>query len=311
MKRIFSIICLIFVLHCSSAASAPLELNIKKISAAEASALFDFYGFPNYLPLPDYEIPPIFLNTLPTGFNAITDEKERNSLFIRILAPLAFKLNQEILTERNIIEKINEHFTNGMELSEEELKTVEEKAEKYDIFSRLKDKERYAYLISELLNRIGEIPPSFLIAVAAVETNWGTSRIVREGNALYKELVWHTDEGLKPIGENEDDTYRIKTFSSLYAAMQHYALKLNSKNTFAHMRYMRRQLQYFNQPLKGTTYVYTLIWNSPLKNYAGLLEYTIAFYELNIIDKSQLNAKMLDKTETPEISAILAKSKKL
>ena len=311
MRKLCSIIFLIIVLHCGNALSAPQELNIEKISAANASTLFDFYGFPSYLPLPNYEIPPIFLKTLPTGYNDITDEKERNSLFIRILAPLAFKVNQEIMDERKIIETVSEHFEAGTPLTEKELKIIEEKAEKYDIFSRLKDRERHAYLISELLNRIGEIPPSFLIAVATVETNWGTSRIVREGNALYKELVWHTDQGLKPIGEIEDDTYRIQTFPSLYAAMQNYALKLNSKNTFSHMRYMRRQLLYFNQPLKGTTYVYTLIWNSPLKNYAGLLEYTIAFYELNIIDKSHLNAKMLDKKQTPEISAILAKDKKL
>ncbi len=37
------------------------------------------------------------------------------------------------------------------------------------------------------------------------------------------------------------------------------------------------------------------MWNSPLKNYAGIIEYTIAFYELNIIDKSLLNSKMIDK----------------
>ena len=74
--------------------------------------------------------------------------------------------------------------------------------------------------------------PSILITGAALETNWGTSRIVKEGNSLYKTLIWHTNEGLKPIGEKEDDSYRIKTYPNIYTSMQEFALKINSSISF-------------------------------------------------------------------------------
>ena len=128
-----------------------------------------------------------------------------------------------------------------------------------------------------------------------METNWGTSRVVKEGNSLYKQLVWHSDKGLKPRGETEDDTYRIRTFPTIYDSLQDFAHKINSHVAFEHLRSFRKELRSRNSVLRGTTFAFTLMWNSPLKNYAGIIEYTIAFYELNIIDKSLLNSKMIDK----------------
>lgn len=77
--------------------------------------------------------------------------------------------------------------------------------------------------------------------------------------------------------------------------LQDFAHKINSHVAFEHLRSFRKELRSRNSVLRGTTFAFTLMWNSPLKNYAGIIEYTIAFYELNIIDKSLLNSKMIDK----------------
>jgi len=42
-----------------------------------------------------------------------------------------------------------------------------------------------------------------------------------------------------------------------------------------------------------------LIWKSPLKNYAGMFQYTLAYYELNIIDKSALDST-IDLNKLPK-----------
>lgn len=310
IKKISLILCLVFSLI-KTPLAAPKEINLGTTDTTNLQKIYDFYDYKNYLPLPNYEIPPIYLQSFPTDYKQITDEKIRHSLFIRILSPLAHKLNQEILAERQQVEEIEQDFKKNQDITPEQSQTIETLAKKYDIFTRLKGHQRNTFLLSELLFKIGQIPPSFMIAIAAMETNWGTSRIVKEGNALYKQLDWNTDQGLKPVGETEDDSYRIKTYPNLYAAMQAYALRLNSHYNFKTMRYMREQLQYFGRPLTGTTYAYTLIFNSPLKNYAGMLEYTIAFYELNIIDKSKLNSKMIEIKPTAEINKLIKKDTKL
>ena len=159
-------------------------------------------------------------------------------------------------------------------------------------------------MLKELLVRVDGLPPSFFIAAAAIETDWGTSRVVADGNALYKQVVWHSKEGLNPADEKEDLTYRIKTYPDLYAAMYDFALKINTQPGFSHFRDYRRELRGRGSYLQGTTLAHALIWNSPLQNYAGILEYTIAFYELNVIDKSLLDSKMIAKELPPALEQL-------
>ena len=295
------LLCLFFCLLIKPVIAAE-TLEIGKINTQKLEEIFSFYqyhGEKDYLMIPEYNYPPIFCNYFPDDFTKITDEKKRNALFIKILAPLTLKLNNQILSERNEIKSIAQDFKNQKTLSPKQISILEEKAKKYDVFTRLQGTYRQQYQIDELLIKVHVVAPSILIIAAALETNWGTSRIVKEGNSLYKTLVWHTDEGLKPIGETEDDTYRIKTYPNIYASMEEFALKLNSSISFDNFRGFRHQVIERKTLLLGSTLAPYLVWNSPLKNYAGLFEYTLSYYELNIIDKSILNSKMIAK-ELPQ-----------
>ncbi len=269
------------------------ELRLDRLNTKQLKQIYDIYdyrGEKDYLMIPSYKYPALFLSYFPEDFHKITDEKERNALFIKILAPLALRLNREILAERKQIETLNKKFEQGKALSAQENELLEKTAAKYDVFTRLKGPERKRLLLRELLIKVNTLPPSLLITAAAIETNWGTSRIVREGNSLYKMLVWHSDKGLKPLGETEDDTYRIKTYPNIYASMQEFALSLNSELKFADMRDIRKEFLYRENIPFGNILAPYLIWKSPLKNYAGMFQYTLAYYELNIIDKSSLDS---------------------
>lgn len=273
--------------------AAAAELRLKALDTAQLRQIYDLYGYhgeKDYLMIPSYKYPAIFLSHFPDDFGKITDEKERNALFIKILAPLALKINQEIKQERDKLLALNTKFETNRKLDKKEQKALEDMAARYDVFTRLKGEERQRFLLRELLLKIEFIPPSLLITAAAIETNWGTSRIVKEGNSLYKTLVWHTDKGLKPIGETEDDSYRIKTYPDIYSSMKEFAHSINSELKFADMRDVRKEFLYRENIPFGNILAPYLIWKSPLKNYAGMFQYTLAYYELNIIDKSALDS---------------------
>lgn len=290
--------------------SSAKELWLTDIPVKELQRLYKkcaYEGVKGYLMLPSHKYPEIFLKNLPKDYASITDEKERNALFIKILAPLALRLNKEILADRETIETLQKNFTEKGALSAKETERLEKLAEKYDLFSRLKGEERQTYLLSELLNRADQIPPSIMITAAAIETNWGTSRIVKEGNSLYKELVWHTTDGLEPIGETEDKTYRIKIFESLYASMQSFALKLNSQPAFEPFRNVRRLRRERTKTPQGLILAPYLYGNSQLKNYAGMFDYTLAYYELLEIDKSSLTDKMASEELMKEAKPYVTK----
>lgn len=310
MKRLTFSLLLLLLAFFPAVASADDELWLQDIPLSKLQDVYhrcSYEGMRGYLMLPSYKYPPVYLKNFPADYNKLTDETERNALFIKILAPLALKLNQDLLAERAVISAIAERFRQNQSLSAADIETLEAKAAKYDIFSRLKEDERWRYLISELLNRVDRIPPSIMITAAALETNWGTSRIVKEGNSLYKTLVWHTDKGLKPIGETTDDSYRIKIYPDIYASMHDFALKVNSHPSFTALRNFRREQRERTANISGLILAPYTYGNSQLKNYAGIFDYTLAYYELQAIDKSSLDATMIPEDITREFDRYVTK----
>jgi len=252
-----------------------------------------YEGERGYLRLDDFEYPKVFLKKFPVDYGKIGDEEKRNALFIKILAPLTLLLNEEIQRERGDIEKVKKLIDNKEKLGKKQVELLEQKAKKYDVFTRLKGDERYYFLADELLQRIDSVPPSIMIAAAAIDTNWGMARIVKEANSLYKMLVWHTNKGLKPIGEKEDDSYRYKQYDSIYDSMKDFALKINSHKDFEALRKVRYEVRLTGGYLRGNVLAPYVYGSSHLKNYAGLFDYTVAYYELMEIDKSVLADNMI------------------
>ena len=282
-------------LVCFTKAEA-VELWLKDIPVKKLQDLYkqsNYDGIKGYLMLPSHQYPPIFLKNLPNDYNTLVNETERNALFIKIIAPLALKLNQEILSERKLIEDLKTKFDKDKKLSKKDKNLLEEKAKKYDVFTRLKDTPRYTHLISELLNRIDEVPPSIIITAAAIDTNWGTLKSIPRTNSLYKAYVWYTNSGIKPEGEKEDDSYRLKVYPDLYESIKDFALRLNSHIAFDTMRIMRNERRQVGDRNPGFLMAPYIYGYSPLTNYAGLFDYTLAYYELLEIDKSSLADNMI------------------
>lgn len=276
-------------------------LNIENINVSELQNLYQDIGYTEYAPVNIHKIPAVFLKKFPDDYNTIDDDNLRNQIFIKILSPIALKINEEILAERKHLEEIISEFDRNGELSNEQTQWVENTAKKYDVFTRLKGYRRYKLLLGELRYRVDAIPPSIMIAVSAIETNWGQSRIVKDGRSLYKELVWYTDKGLKPEGETQDPNYRIKIFPNLHDAMYSFALKINSNVNFEGFRNFRKEERYRRQLLEGRSTAHMFFLLSPLPNYIGLLDYTITFYEMVNIDASKLNYEIAqNKKENKE-----------
>ena len=261
---------------------------LDNITTAELEQIYHNNNYDNHIPLPSYIVPKIFLNNLPLDFDNITNDKFRSHLFIKILSPLAILLNDKILIEREKLLSISDTWLKNQKISPSNLLFIEALAKKYDVFTRLKENERTTLLIKELIDKVDIIPPSMLIATAAINTNWGASQISRQGNSLYKSKVWHSSKGTTPRGESKDNTYKLKTYPSLYKSMEEFALKINSNVSYRHTRMLRKETRFREKPITGTALAHSMIFETPLKNFAGVLDYTIAYYELNIIDKSKL-----------------------
>ena len=283
------------VLWCQTVSAKPAVdirydgIYLNHASMSQLEKVYNDYNYRDYIYMPDWQYPPIFAETLPTDFDQIKNPQKRNRLFLQMMATLALKVNQEIELERIEILELIDAFNASHDLSAEQIKIIEDKAAKYDIFTRLKGERRYALILAQLKTKVDTVPPSILVGEAAIESNWGTNRPSKLANSLYRELVWYTDEGLEPLDETEDKSYRYKIYPNLYDSMAAHALKINAGINYEQFRTLREQARYREVPFLGRNVAHSMYFDSNLQNFAGLLDYTITFYELTNLDEAELS----------------------
>lgn len=261
---------------------------VGNVSAQELVDIFKSYDYDNYLYAQKWDksqwsYPEVLVESLPKDYLDIPSEMEQRRLFMMILIPLSLKINQEIADEREVISHLNYKNKNEA-LDDVDRQMIDGFASKYDVFTREKGKKRYDVLLEELSVRVDGVPPSILIAAAAINTNWGKAKFVPYSNNLYRQLVWYSNQGLKPH-DDENAQYRIKIFPSLYDSMGAFALEVNSSVNFETFRYMRTRLRYREKYLSGHFLVPYVIFANPLENFAGMMDYLITFYRLEDVDK--------------------------
>lgn len=263
-------------------------IYVENITSQNLEKYFTLFDYTDYLYRDDWKYPPIFLKTMPVDFDKIENLNQRNNLFIRILAPIAMKINEDISLEKADILIVKDKLNNKQPLTETDKKLLEEKAKKYDIFTRTTGDERYDILLNQLGMKVDELPVSILISVSAMETEWGTSKYLKQGNSLYKEKIWYSNEGMEVVEDSDDKDYRIKSFKSLYDSMYSFALKVNSDINYTDFRFLRNEERSRDKYLNGRFLAHNFYFHAPLENFAGMLDYTITFYEMTNLDDAKL-----------------------
>ena len=174
-------------------------------------------------------VKPVALTWLPYEIKKIENVKKRKNLFIQIVLPLILQENNNIKLDRiKLFSIINK--SNNTEL---EKKWLNKKYKQYGVNS--KD-------LSTLKIRMDEIPTSLVLAQAAKETGWGTSRFALEGNALFGQWTW-SGEGLKPKDADASEGHKVMKFNILQASVRAYQRNLNTHKTYKSFRKARAELR--------------------------------------------------------------------
>ena len=157
--------------------------------------------------------------------------------FVKTLLPLISYQNQNILLERSKLEGIRASLIDNSTLSKTDLKFLNKISKKY----RIKTDHQHKYdLVNELLNRVDIIPNSIVLAQAANESGWGTSRFAREFNALFGEYTYNYADGVVPLLRAEGEKHLVKTFTSVDKSVQSYFNNLNSHYAYNDFRAVRQ-----------------------------------------------------------------------
>ncbi|MDC1059923.1 glucosaminidase domain-containing protein [Alphaproteobacteria bacterium] len=160
--------------------------------------------------------------------------------FVKTLLPLISYQNQNILLERSKLQELRASLIDHNTLTNTDLKFLNKISQKYR--TKTNDKHKYD-LVNELLNRVDIIPNSIVLAQAANESGWGSSRFAREFNALFGEYTYNYSDGVVPLLREEGEKHLVKTFTSVDKSVQSYFNNLNSHYAYEDFREVRKMMR--------------------------------------------------------------------
>ena len=155
------------------------------------------------------------------------------------MLPLISYQNQKIIVERGRLSEIHDHLDAHKTLHKDDIIFLEHMAKKYLINSKSKHK---IDLVEELLQSADVIPNSIVLAQAANESGWGSSRFAKEYNALFGQYTYDEKNGVVPLRRDEGERYLIRYFSSIDKSVESYFRNINTHYAYKKFRQIRNEM---------------------------------------------------------------------
>ena len=175
-------------------------------------------------------------------------QSEKKQRFIATLLPAIAQQNAQISANRARLLALQHQGSEHDKLDTSDQQFVAELAASYGMKNFTSSK---AADWQELLARVDVIPGSLVLAQAALESGWGTSRFARLGNNYFGQWCYHKGCGIVPRGRAPGSHYEVKRFASVQQAMASYFHNLNSNRAYRKLREIRAELRAQDQPLTG------------------------------------------------------------
>ncbi len=196
----------------------------------------------------DQGVPPLILKKFPNDLHLMHSTKLKKELFFRTMLPMAMLANEEVSDQRNSLKVIFLSFDQEGSISSSQQKKLTSLLQRY----RIKADPLLNPQTRELaLSRVDSIPESLILAQAANESGWGTSRFAREANNIFGEWTFTPGTGLVPEGRPEGEIYEVRRFSNLYQSVRSYIRNINTHRAYSSLREIRQRLRKNNLMVTG------------------------------------------------------------
>lgn len=211
----------------------PHELRPVRVDqAAQLQRLFDRH---DYRWPPQGTVPPLGTLSLPPDLDTL-DVDEKKSLFLRALMPLVLAENTRLRQRREFIQDAMDRLET---LSASERRRLDELMDLYGI----EGNPDAPATQRRLLRRVDTIPPALVLAQAANESGWGTSRFAVEANNLFGIWTYDAAAGLRPDERNPDARHYVRAYPSLQRAVRDYLHNLNIGHAYGGLRRERAAMR--------------------------------------------------------------------
>jgi Bax protein len=181
------------------------------------------------------------------AFHEIEHVPERKREFFDYLTPLVQQENQRILAERKRLLSIRRAWETGRSFTGADRAFVRRLAREY----QLETNRSYRGTLDELLDRVDAIPHSLVLAQAAKESGWGSSRFARQANNLFGQWCFERGCGLVPRKRPAGATHEVRKFPTVGASVRSYVRNLNTHPSYQQLRDLRAAQRAQGEVLSG------------------------------------------------------------
>jgi len=201
--------------------------------------------------------------SFPEEFLQLQDTRQRKRQLIDTLLPLVLKANEDILAQRRELKRMEK----VPSLTAHDRKLIEDLASVY----RVKHEDHRA-MLEELLVKVDVLPASLVLAQAAIESGWGTSRFATEGNNVFG-LRGPKGSGMTPGALAAGCSFSLSTFSDLQECINFYLWNINTRSEYESLRKIRTQAHVNYDPVELARGLesYSEIGNAYVDKVVGLI----------------------------------------
>lgn len=217
----------------------PFTVNViplKSIGLMPARELEILYEQAGYDWPPQETVPALAVHRLPRDIDTLAISR-RKTLFFRTVLPLVVAENQRLLGERRWLEGVLYQGEIVDHVQRSRLKRL------LKAYGMDETAEMNMALIKQLYQRIDMIPPGLVLAQAANESGWGTSRFSKEVNNLFGEWTYRAEHGVLPLRRPKGSSHYVRRFDSLRDSVGSYLNNLNRNRAYRSLRQIRAKMR--------------------------------------------------------------------
>ncbi|HET7922416.1 MAG TPA: glucosaminidase domain-containing protein [Gammaproteobacteria bacterium] len=222
--------------------AAPANIALIVIRPSSAEALQNIFTSQDYAWPPQDAVPPYAITSLPYGLGTL-DNEAKKTVFFRALLPIVLAENQRILSQRTFL---LEQFGRGaINRDSDAGRGLGEIAARYRV-----DGDLNAPRVRDLLlRRVDMVPVALVLAQAAQESGWGTSRFALEANNLFGIWTWDEDAGAAPLRRRSEASHFVRIYPDVRSSVRAYLHNINIGFAYREFRTLRASLRAQGKPL--------------------------------------------------------------
>lgn len=180
-------------------------------------------------------------------FSVYQDVSTKKRKFFNYLLPMIRQANDQVRAQRIVLLSIKEDLQDNLTLDEQTVDFVSQTAKYY----RVPLQDDLLETVETLIYRVDIVPASLVLAQAANESGWGTSRFARKANNLFGVWCFTQGCGITPLSREEGLTHEVASYESVQHSVEAYMRTINTNAAYSELRLMRAQSRAEAQYVSG------------------------------------------------------------